>query len=121
MKTIQNAPTTAPQAKVQASDNPEVARMMAEIARLKAENEALSKAKAPSQPIKLTDKGGVSVYGVGRFPVTLYRSQWLKLIAKLDEIKAFLEANKARLDEVEAKHGEAKAAAKAAATTGAPQ
>lgn len=46
---------------------------------------------------KVTDKGGVSVYGLGRFPVTLYLSQWERLLAAKDDIAAFLEANRASL------------------------
>ena len=46
---------------------------------------------------KVGDKGGVSVYGLGRFPVTLYYEQWLKLLQSADELSAFLEANKNRL------------------------
>ena len=46
---------------------------------------------------KVTDKGGVSVYGLGRFPVTLYASQWDKLLAGADMIRAFVNANRALL------------------------
>lgn len=47
--------------------------------------------------LKVTDKGGVSMYGLGRFPVTLYASQWDKLIANIDAIRAFVETNRALL------------------------
>lgn len=57
----------------------------------------------PKVSIKLSEKGAVSVYGLGRFPVTLYRSQWLKLRSRMDEISAFLDANKDALDAVDAK------------------
>jgi hypothetical protein len=53
--------------------------------------------KAPSLGLKVTDKGGVSMYGLGKWPVTLYASQWTKLLGKAEDIKAFLEANKAQL------------------------
>ncbi len=53
--------------------------------------------------IKIGVKGGVSVYGVGRFPVTLYASQWTALLAKADEIRAFLKANDSKLAHKEAK------------------
>lgn len=65
--------------------------MAAEIAKLRAENAGL-KAKHQGVSLKVTDKGGLSMYGLGRFPVTLYKSQWLKLIGSVEEIKAFIEA-----------------------------
>ena len=43
--------------------------------------------------IKVSAKGAVSMYGMGRWPVTLYRSQWERLIESVDQIKAFIEAN----------------------------
>ena len=43
---------------------------------------------------KVTDKGGFSIYGLGRFPFTFYVSQWDKLVANLDAVKAFVEANR---------------------------
>lgn len=61
-----------------------------EIAKLRAENASL-KAKDKGVSLKVTDKGGLSMYGLGRFPVTLYKSQWLKLIASVEQIKAFIE------------------------------
>jgi hypothetical protein len=47
--------------------------------------------------MKVSEKGGVSVYGLGRFPVTLYQEQWLKLLGLADEIKQFIEENRERL------------------------
>lgn len=47
--------------------------------------------------MKVSEKGAVSVYGLGRFPVTLYQEQWSKLLAMTDQIKAFIEENKAQL------------------------
>ena len=47
--------------------------------------------------MKVSEKGALSVYGMGRFPVTLYKEQWLRLLAMADEIKAFIEANEANL------------------------
>lgn len=74
-----------------------------------AEQEAiLAKANQGTRPagrIKVSTKGGVSVYGLGRFPVTLYKSQWLKLFAMVEEIKTFLEAHDAELT-VKEKQGE---------------
>ena len=68
-----------------------------EIERLKAENEALKKKRNTAVSMKVSEKGGVSVYGLGRFPVTLYQEQWVKLLALSDEIKTFIEENKASL------------------------
>lgn len=62
--------------------------------------EALAAATAASErklSLKVTDKGGVSLYGLGRFPVTLYASQWDKLIANIDTIRAFVDTNRALL------------------------
>jgi hypothetical protein len=68
-----------------------------EIERLKAENEALKKKRNTAVSMKVSEKGAVSVYGLGRFPVTLYQEQWQKLLALADEIKTFIEENKASL------------------------
>jgi len=43
--------------------------------------------------LKVTEKGGASLYGLGRFPVTLYKGQWERLLSAAEDIKAFLEAN----------------------------
>ena len=67
--------------------------MKAELERLRAENERLKKAPRGKLAMKVSEKGGLSVYGMGRFPVTLYKEQWLKLLEMSDEIKAFIEAN----------------------------
>jgi len=62
--------------------------------RLKAEIEAL---KAPTArgaiSLKVSEKGAVSVYGLGRFPVTLYKEQWAKLLATSEQIMKFIETN----------------------------
>lgn len=71
--------------------------MKAELERLKAENEQLKSQRGRSVSLKVSEKGGVSVYGLGRFPVTLYKEQWTKLLAMTDEIKAFLKAHDAEL------------------------
>jgi hypothetical protein len=68
-----------------------------ELARLRAENEALKTQARRGTTLKVSDKGGVSVYGLGRFPVTLYQEQWLKLLDMADEIRAFIRDNAARL------------------------
>lgn len=74
----------------EASLEAEKAAILAELAKLRAENASL-KAKDKGVSLKVTDKGGLSMYGLGRFPVTLYKSQWLKLIASVEQIKAFIE------------------------------
>ena len=73
--------------------------MLEELARLKAENEALrNERQAPrGLSFRVSEKGAVSVYGLGRFPVTLYQEQWDKLLAQTDDLKAFIEANRNRL------------------------
>jgi hypothetical protein len=54
--------------------------LKAELERLKAENEALKNRGAKAVSLKVSEKGGVSVYGLGRFPVTLYKEQWIRLL-----------------------------------------
>jgi hypothetical protein len=73
--------------------------MKAEIERLKAENEALKnkKSKPGVLSMKVSEKGALSVYGMGRFPVTLYKEQWLKLLTITDDIKKFIDDNSDRL------------------------
>lgn len=68
-----------------------------EIERLKAENEALKKPKSGNLSLRVSEKGALSVYGLGRFPVTLYKEQWLKLLGIVDDIKAFIKDNDSRL------------------------
>ncbi len=76
--------------------NPE--DLLAEIARLKQENENLKKpATRGVISYKVSDKGAVSVYGLGRFPVTLYKEQWEKLLDMADDIRAFIRENEGRL------------------------
>jgi len=72
-------------------------KLQAEIERLRAENESLKAKKAPRVNIKVSEKGAVSVYGMGRFPVTLYKEQWLKLLDMSSEIRAFIAENDERL------------------------
>lgn len=69
----------------------------AELERLRSENAALKKAQTGTARIKVSDKGGVSVYGLGRFPVTLYKEQWLRLLNMADEIRTFIDANEQHL------------------------
>ncbi len=65
--------------------------LKAELARLKAENETLKKSEKAGLSLRVSEKGAVSVYGLGRFPVTLYRDQWLKLLGFADNIKSFID------------------------------
>ena len=68
-----------------------------ELERLRKENEALRKDTSSSIRMKVSEKGAVSIYGMGRFPVTLYKEQWLKLLDMSAEIRAFIAANEAHL------------------------
>ncbi len=73
--------------------------MKAELERLRAENEALKNKKSTSGTLsmRVSEKGALSVYGMGRFPVTLYKEQWLKLLSISDELKKFISENDSRL------------------------
>lgn len=73
--------------------------LKAELERLKAENEALKSNKNArgTLSMKVSEKGALSVYGMGRFPVTLYKEQWLKLLSIAEEIKKFIAENDERL------------------------
>jgi hypothetical protein len=67
--------------------------VQAELERLRAENAALKARGARGVSLKVSEKGGVSVYGLGRFPVTLYKEQWARLLDMADEIRAFIKAH----------------------------
>ncbi len=71
--------------------------LRAELERLKAENESLKARTSKGVSLKVSEKGGVSVYGLGRFPVTLYKEQWVKLLDMSDDIRRFIDENAARL------------------------
>lgn len=73
--------------------------LQAEIERLKAENESLKNKKnsGGALSMKVSEKGALSVYGMGRFPVTLYKEQWNKLLAITDDIKKFIADNDEKL------------------------
>lgn len=71
--------------------------LKAELERLKAENERLKSSRGRSTGLKVSEKGGVSVYGLGRFPVTLYKEQWVKLLDMGDEIRAFIKEHESEL------------------------
>ena len=68
-----------------------------DLERLRNENAALKKGAATGITMKVSEKGGLSVYGMGRFPITLYKEQWLKLLDMSDAIRAFIAANEATL------------------------
>ena len=71
------------------------AEMAAIIADLQAKLAAANKPRTLT--LKVSEKGAVSLYGMGKFPVTLYGSQWERLLNNADAIRAFLKANAALL------------------------
>lgn len=71
--------------------------IVTELERLRAENAALKGRATTGMTLKVSEKGGVSVYGLGRFPVTLYKEQWEKLLGMVDDIRAFLTEHAAEL------------------------
>ena len=71
--------------------------LRSELERLRAENERLKNRGARGVSLKVSEKGGVSVYGLGRFPVTLYKEQWTKLLDMADEIRAFIREHEGEL------------------------
>lgn len=76
-----------------------LAEALERIRALEAERDALKKASTGKLVMKVAAKGGASLYGMGRWPVTLYASQWRRLLAFADGINAFLEAHKNELVE----------------------
>jgi hypothetical protein len=73
------------------------AELKAELERLKAENAQLKNKKTAGLSFKVSEKGAVSLYGMGRFPVTLYKEQWLRILASAAEIEAFIRENDSKL------------------------
>jgi len=71
--------------------------LQSELERLRSENEALKNRKPPAISIKVSEKGGLSVYGLGRFPVTLYKEQWTRLLDIADDIRTFIRDNDDKL------------------------
>jgi hypothetical protein len=69
----------------------------AELERLRVENERLKQRGSRSTSIRVSEKGGVSVYGLGRFPVTLYKEQWNRLLDMAAEIREFIKENESKL------------------------
>jgi len=77
--------------------------LRAELERLKAENATLKSRSSKGVSLKVSEKGGVSVYGLGRFPVTLYKEQWIKLLDMAEDIRSFLHEHDAELKTKEEK------------------
>ncbi|MBN1571021.1 MAG: hypothetical protein JXA73_24505 [Acidobacteria bacterium] len=71
--------------------------LKSEIERLKAENEALKRSSSKGLSLRVSEKGALSVYGLGRFPVTLYKEQWLRLLDMTEDIRLFIKQNEAQL------------------------
>ncbi len=71
--------------------------LQAELERLRAENAALKSRATKRVFLKVSEKGGVSVYGLGRFPVTLYKEQWERLLDMAEDIRTFLTEHAAEL------------------------
>jgi hypothetical protein len=71
--------------------------LKAEIERLRAENDKLKNKSVKGLSLKVSEKGGVSLYGVGRFPVTLYKEQWRRILGMAAEIEAFIQENESSL------------------------
>jgi hypothetical protein len=68
-----------------------------QIERLTAENEALKRSSSRGLSMKVSEKGALSVYGLGRFPVTLYKEQWLRLLDMTEDIRGFIKQNESQL------------------------
>jgi len=77
--------------------------LTAELERLRTENERLKGERARGISLKVSEKGGVSAYGLGRFPVTLYKEQWIKLLDMAGDIRRFIRENEASLKAKESK------------------
>ena len=71
--------------------------LKAEVAKLKAEMESLKARTSKGISLKVSEKGAVSVYGMGRFPVTLYKEQWIKLLDMSDDLRRFIAENDSKL------------------------
>ena len=71
--------------------------LKAELEKLKKENESLKARTSKGISLKVSEKGAVSVYGMGRFPVTLYKEQWIKLLDMSDDIRRFIQENEGKL------------------------
>lgn len=76
-----------------------VEELRKELARLSEENELLKAQGRNALRLQVSQKGALSVYGLGRFPVTLYKRQWLRLLDVSNEIRRFIESNSSALAE----------------------
>ena len=83
-----------PQSEVEAMSDE---HLKGELERLRKENEALKKGASSSVRMKVSEKGALSIYGMGRFPVTLYKEQWLKLLDMSDDIRSFIATHEPEL------------------------
>jgi hypothetical protein len=77
--------------------------VQAELERLRAENATLKAKTTRGAFLKVSEKGGVSLYGLGRFPVTLYKEQWCKLLDMAEDIRAFIQQHETELKTKEEK------------------
>ena len=71
--------------------------LKAELERLREENERLKNRQTRGVSLKVSEKGGVSLYGLGRFPVTLYKEQWTRILDMAEDIRSFIKENDAKL------------------------
>jgi hypothetical protein len=71
--------------------------LMTEIEKLRAENEALKRSSSKGLSLRVSEKGALSVYGLGRFPVTLYKEQWIRLLDMTEDIRTFITQNEGQL------------------------
>ncbi len=75
----------------------EDADMKAELERLRAENEALKSQSKRSIRLQVSQKGGVSLYGIRRFPVTFYKEEWDRILSMKDDIESFMAEHEGEL------------------------
>jgi len=80
-----------------AKDKTTNADLLAQIAALQAENQKLKEARNAKLSMKVSGKGALSLYGLGRFPITLYSGQWERVLAMADQIRSFMAENKDKL------------------------
>ena len=76
---------------------PSEEELRAELERLRRENQELKEKPQRGLHLKVSQKGAVSLYGLGRFPVTLYKEQWERVLAMADEIREFIAEHDAEL------------------------
>ena len=71
--------------------------LLQRLAQLESENERLKAGSRKGISLKVSQKGGLSVYGLGRFPITLYPEQWTRLLGMADDLRAFIDDNRDQL------------------------